>query len=414
MALTGLAGSEQALQAALSGQLGMMQKYGKGALSALDVGGVEAASSLSQARRGVNSAMGSGFSALDRAGQQAAAATAAGQADLRASEGRGLSGIRSSIQQGIDPLTGFVKPGQEAFNVQAALSGALGNEAQRAAFANYSESPEQAFIREMGQRQVLSGAAATLGLGGGEVKRELARFGTGLAAQDINNRFNRLGNVSSLGFNAANTIGNLRGQEAGLSSNLIGNMANARSRLAGQLASTRGQLGSAGAGLAGQAGSQMASLGQAGANMYSNLGANASSLLSGLGSAQAGMIGNTGTRVASDRYNTGINIANALGSGAANLANFQQQGGSGAADIMRASGGDIATLIQQYGEQGAANIITQAQMESNVAMNAAQALGGQVNPAQFVSSDGMMGDISDLAGGAGTLISAIKPGGGGG
>ena len=410
MALTGLAGSEQALQAALSGQLGMINKYGQGAMMALDAGGVQAGRDLSRARRDVSGAMSSGFGALDRAGQQAAAAAAAGQADLRASEGRGLSGIRSSIQQGIDPLTGFVKPGQEAFNVQAALSGALGNEAQRQAFASYSESPEQAFIREMGQRQVLSGAAATGGLGGGEVQRELTRFGTGLAAQDINNRFSRLGNVSNLGFNAANTIGNLRGQEAGLSSNLIGNMANARSRLSGQLASVRGQLGASGASLAGQAGSQFANLGTTGANINSNLGMNAANMLSGLGTTQAGMIGNTGGRVASDRYNTGINIANAIGSGAANLANFQQQGGSGAADIMRASGGDIASLIQQYGEQGAADIITRAQMESNVAMNAANALGGQANPAQYIQSGGIVEPIGQLAGGIGTMIGGLKEG----
>ena len=404
---TGLAGSEAALRAALENQLAMSNKYGQAGITALDRTGSEAASALAQARRGVTGSLGQGFGALDRAGRQAGQAVGAAQADLSASEARGLSGIRSAIQKGIAPLSGFVEPGRKAFDVQAALSGALGNDAQRAAFAAFTESPEQAFLREQGQRQVLSGAAATGGLGGGEVQRELVRFGTGLASQDINNRFNRLGDVSGKGLSAASNIGQLRGQQAGLSSNLIGKMAGARGSLAGQLASVRGQLGSAGASLAGQAGGQLANIGMRGADIYSNLGANAANLLQGLGSSQAGMIGRSGELAASNRMATGRDIANAISAGAGNLAQLQQQGGSEAADIVAASGGNIANLVNLYGERGAADLIERANNEANIQMWAAGALGGQTNPAQFVQSGGMVEPIGQLAGGIGGMLQGV-------
>jgi hypothetical protein len=57
-------------------------------------------------------------------------------------------------------------------------------------------------------------------LGGGNVQRELAQFGQGLAAQDLDAQFNRMGMVASTGLNAGLGQGQLAGQQAGIQGNL--------------------------------------------------------------------------------------------------------------------------------------------------------------------------------------------------
>ena len=80
---------------------------------------------------------------------------------------------------------------------QQALSGALGPEAQAEAFQQFQESPNVAFLREQGLREIGSGLGAAGKLGGGDRLRELTRFGQGLALQDLQNQFNRLGAASA-------------------------------------------------------------------------------------------------------------------------------------------------------------------------------------------------------------------------
>ncbi len=72
-----------------------------------------------------------------------------------------------------------------------ALSGALGEDAQREAFSQFEESPGVAFLREQGLR--LAGSKAGIGGVGGDRLRELTKFGQGLALQDFENQFRRLG-----------------------------------------------------------------------------------------------------------------------------------------------------------------------------------------------------------------------------
>lgn len=112
-------------------------------------------------------------------------------------------------EAGLQP---FIDPGQQAAEQQAALSGALGPEAQAQAFADFQEDPGTQFLRDQGLRLVGSGAGATGGVGGGERLRELTRFSQGLALQDLSNRFRRLGSVTGTGLQAASNLGSLRGQ----------------------------------------------------------------------------------------------------------------------------------------------------------------------------------------------------------
>jgi hypothetical protein len=86
----------------------------------------------------------------------------------------------------------------------------MGPEAQAQAYASYQESPGQGYLREQGERAITRNAAATGGLQGGNVLQELQRHGIGLAAQDFNDSFNRLGSLSSMGQNSANLLGGLQ------------------------------------------------------------------------------------------------------------------------------------------------------------------------------------------------------------
>ena len=115
------------------------------------------------------------------------------------------------VKARLDP---FIDPGAPALQQQAAFSGALGPEAQAAAFQQFQESPGTQFLREQGLRGIETGAAATGGLGGGERLRELTRFSQGLALQDFGNQFNRLGAVTGAGLSAAQALGGVSGTAA--------------------------------------------------------------------------------------------------------------------------------------------------------------------------------------------------------
>ncbi len=213
----------------------------------------------------------------------------------------GLIGSEQALQQGLQGALGafgsaadiagaelqpFAQGGTQAFNLQAAQSGALGPEAQQQAFADFTSSPGQQFIRERGLQDVLRSSAAIGGLGGGNVREELLRRGQGFAAQEFGSQFDRLGALSRVGFGAA-------GQRAGL--------AERTGQIGGQAILGTGRDLSAGRTRAGE--------GIAGA-------------VSGTGSALADLLSQQGT-----------GTADILGQGTGNLANLlvgggQAQGGS--------------------------------------------------------------------------------------
>ncbi len=111
-------------------------------------------------------------------------------------------------------LSPFVSGGAAAFEQQQALSGVLGPEAQAKAYKQYQESPGVAFQREQGTRAATQAAAATGGLGGGSRLKAISEFNQGLALQDFQNQFNRLGAVTGVGLGAATSLGGFGAQSA--------------------------------------------------------------------------------------------------------------------------------------------------------------------------------------------------------
>ena len=153
-----------------------------------------------------------------RQGRKAAGEAAGLQAGA-AREGQELVAEQfAETKAGLDP---FITGGTAASQKQEALSGALGPEAQAAAFEEFQESPGTEFLREQGLRLVESGAGATGGLGGGDRLRELTKFSQGLALQDLNTQFGRLGNVAGRGLSAATAVGGAGAQSAAQQAGLI-------------------------------------------------------------------------------------------------------------------------------------------------------------------------------------------------
>lgn len=230
--------------------------------------------------------------------------------------------------RGIQAVQGYAQPGMQAQQQQAALSGALGQQAQQQAYNNFQSSPGQQWLQQQAERGLLRNAAAIGGLGGGNVRQALQAQAMGMAQQDFQNQFNNLGAVGDRGMQAAqlqnalyqqnaNAATSAGAQGAGIQSSIIG--ANAGQNAAGiaanaALARDRGQYAfqagqdignnynattSALANLANQQGAGMS-------DMYGNYTSNIANLLAGAGGQQA-----------TSNANLAALLAN-IGSGAAN------------------------------------------------------------------------------------------------
>jgi hypothetical protein len=405
---TGLIGSEQAL----------LQGYGN-ALGALDQG-------MGMARGDINTALQGGMSSLKGGLQRGNQAFSAGAGAIRNAQGQiddlygqginagnqyygqGLQAGNQAYNQAVDPLMGYVPGGQNAFNRQAALSGAMGADAQARAMQNWQEGPEQAFLREQGERSVTRNAAALGGLGSGNVMKELNRFGTGLAAQDFQNSFNRLGNVSGQGLQAAGQVGALRGAQGQMNANMLGQQGQMNANMRGQQAGLQGNMSQALAGLMGQKAqfggnmaNSMASLQQQAGSQLGNMG-----FQGGMAAGQWGM--STGNNLAIGRTNAGNAIANNLAGTTAGLATLADQQGRGLSDITGQQGQNLATMLQNAG-------LTQSQIQQIMAQGLAganTAAGSQAAGLPGIpgiqQTDGMLGQIGNFATGIGTLLASDK------
>lgn len=144
-------------------------------------------------------------------GRQVSAQQAAiGRGDIGSALPRTLGELSLGAGQAIGQLQPVADIGGGAFDIQAALSGALGPEAQQQAIQGFQASPEQAFLKQEAEQASLRNASATGGVGGGRIRQELQRQAIGFGSQDIQNRFNRLGAIAGQGLDARTNIANLQ------------------------------------------------------------------------------------------------------------------------------------------------------------------------------------------------------------
>jgi hypothetical protein len=247
-------------------------------------------------------------------------------------------GARGDITKGFGTARGYFDPfyqgGQTAYQKQMALSGALGQDAFNAA---RQESPYEKFLFDQGMRANLAGASATGGLGGGNVQKELQRFGQGLSSQGLQQQIGNLGALSGLGFQSAGALGNLATGE--------------------------------GAALA-------------------DIGMNTAQNIAGQRGQQAGYAANVGTNIAQMQQNTGQGIANNRMSVAEMIARQQENAALQQANLLESQGLNMSNLIGTQGQnvinlgQGAydqyiQDVQNQAMTEADLYAQQANVLGGQ-------------------------------------
>ena len=124
----------------------------------------------------------------------------------------------ASAQQGIDEqrrqfdalqvlMKPYVGTGTTALGQQAALIGVSGPEAQQKAINALQQGPEFNALVQQGENAILQSAAATGGLRGGNVQGALAQFRPQVLSSLIEQQYNRLGGLSTMGQNAAAGVG---------------------------------------------------------------------------------------------------------------------------------------------------------------------------------------------------------------
>jgi len=258
--------------------------------------------------------------------------------------GQGVGSAQGEIDRGLANAQGYLNPftqqGVGASQQQAALSGAMGPQAQKTAYANFQSSPGQQYLLEQAEQASVRNAAATGGVGGGNVQRELQRQAMGLAQQDYQNQFNNLGQIAGRGVGTA-------GMQSGLAM---------------------------------QGGQNLSNLALQGGLIPAQAIGNTANQLAqgrfGVGQMLAGQAANTTTQLANLQNQQGTGMANQYGQAATNVGNLAQQAGQGSANLQQnlatilaniatQQGSGQANLTQAAGQYDAAGILGQNQAVQN-------------------------------------------------
>jgi hypothetical protein len=145
----------------------------------------------------------------------------------------------TEIQKLLQP---YAQAGAGALTSQQALIGLGGPEAQQQAISGLESSPQFQALAQQGENAILQNASATGGLRGGNIQGALAQFRPALLSNLINQQYERLGGLTSVGGTQAARLGQFSQQTGANISNLMTGKgaAEAGGVLAEQGAMTRG------------------------------------------------------------------------------------------------------------------------------------------------------------------------------
>jgi len=224
---------------------------------------------------------------------QKSAGNAAANAQMQSAQ-MGIEEQRRQFDALQKLLAPYVQAGTGALAGQQALLGLSGADAQQQAIAGIQNSPQFSALQQAGTNSLLQNASATGGLRGGNTQAALAQFSPQLLSQLIDQQYNRLGGLTSIGQNAAAGTGN-----AGMAT--------------GQgIANLLAQQGAA------QAGSAL-NAGNAQAGLYRGLGGLAGSLLGYSGGFGGGFGGFGGLSGGANAIGGGLSGIGNIGAGALGL-----------------------------------------------------------------------------------------------
>lgn len=132
--------------------------------------------------------------------------------DAAAAQGASAQAGIDEQRRQFDALQALLKPyteaGVGALGQQSTLLGLGGAGAQQQAISGLENSPSFQAMMQQGENAMLQNASATGGLRGGNLQGAMAQFRPQLLAQQIQQQFQNLGGLTSVGQNAAAGVGN--------------------------------------------------------------------------------------------------------------------------------------------------------------------------------------------------------------
>ena len=181
------------------------------------------------------------------------ASKAAGKASDAQSEASqaGIDEQRRQFDKLVELLSPYTKAGEGSLSAQQNILGLNGAGAQQAAISGIEQSPYFKSTAQQGENAILQNASATGGLRGGNTQGALAQFRPALLNQLVQQQYQNLGGITSLGQNSAsqqgnagmqsaNNIGNLLAQQGQAQAGGYIGQASAQNQLLGSLASLGG------------------------------------------------------------------------------------------------------------------------------------------------------------------------------
>jgi hypothetical protein len=178
------------------------------------------------------------------ANQQKKAAQGAMGAQMRAAQS-GIDEQRYALEQVLKNVKPFVNMGNEGLLAQRNLIGLGGYDAQDQAINQLLNSAQYNQLNRAGQDAILQNASATGGLRGGNTQAALAKFSPQLMQQLIQQQFNNLGGLTSMGANALSLDSNARMNAAQSIGNLYIGQGNAQAQGLTQIGEIRSGLAGA-------------------------------------------------------------------------------------------------------------------------------------------------------------------------
>lgn len=168
-----------------------------------------------------------GSTSLLSSSQQRSAASQASDAQTAASEagiakqGRQFDAMRKLLEP-------YVAAGGPALQAQQAMLGFGGPAAQQAQIGAVENSPLFQSLLNQGEQGMLSNASATGGLRGGNLQGAMAQFRPQLLAQQLEDRYAKLGGLTSLGQQSATGVGTAGMQTGSMNAALMGQIGQAQ------------------------------------------------------------------------------------------------------------------------------------------------------------------------------------------
>lgn len=161
----------------------------------------------------IGSALGGAIEGKEAVGEASGVQAGASQA--------GIDEQRAQLAEIQKLLQPYAQAGAGALTSQQALIGMGGPEAQRQAITALEGSPQFQALAQQGENAILQNASATGGLRGGNVQAALAQFRPALLSNLINQQYERLGGLTSVGGTQAARLGQFSQQTGANISNLM-------------------------------------------------------------------------------------------------------------------------------------------------------------------------------------------------